>query len=60
MIKFKVFARQLSNGVTVPCPDELLYKTFEEAREVGRSFVLEKQEETGTGWTWHIEEITVE
>ena len=60
MIKFKVFARQLSNGVTVSRLDESLYETFEEAREVGRTFVLEKQEETGTGWTWHIEEITVE
>lgn len=56
-MKFKVFARRLDDGNTIEKPNAPLYDTFQEAREVGRKFVLEKQEETGTGWQWHIEEI---
>lgn len=56
-MKYKICARRLDTGETVEKKNEPLYNDFVEAREAGRKFMLEKQEETGTGWLWHLEEI---
>jgi hypothetical protein len=56
-MKFKVFARRLDNGNTIEKPGAPLYESLEEAKEAGRAFMLEKMDETGTGWMWHVEEI---
>lgn len=55
-MKYKIFARRLDTGETVLKPENNETYSFTEAKKLGRQFVLEKQEETGTGWTWHIEE----
>lgn len=57
MIKYKVYARCLHTGQTVAEPIGAIYNNFIDAREIGRQFVLTKQDETGTGWAWHLEEI---
>lgn len=57
MIKYKVFARKLDDGTVVENPDQLLFDSFADAKQNGREFVLRMQEDTSTGWTWHIEEL---
>lgn len=56
-MKYKICARSLVTGETVEKINEPLYDNFVDAREAGRRFMLEKQEETGVGWMWHLEEI---
>lgn len=56
-MKYKICARDLKSGETVEKVGEPFYDNFAQAREAGRLFMLEKQEETGTGWMWHLEEI---
>jgi hypothetical protein len=58
MQKYQVYARCLHTGQTVPEPSGTVYDNFIDAREVGRQFVLSKQDETGSGWAWHLEEVT--
>lgn len=55
---WKIFARCVHTGLTVPMPEDqhpFNITDEDEARRIGIDFAVQKSVETGSGWVYHIE-----
>lgn len=55
---WKIFARDVHTGITVPMPSEIHPANIideDEAIKIGIDFAVQKSVETGSGWAYHIE-----